>query len=363
MKLALIGSARFGIAEPVAGGLESMLLSLSVDLARLGHAVTVFAGTGEDATTIRPGVRCIPLTARAFVPSPSARGDVSMPSDRFMAEHHAYLTLGQRLRGADVDVVHNHSLHYLPPLYDIAVPMVHTLHSPPTPWLESAYDQRARTGDLVVSVSNANAALWGGIVDEVVPNGVDLDRWDVRTDVVRGRDVVWSGRLVPEKGAHLAIDAALAAGRGIDLAGPVHDAAYFAAEIAPRLGPSARYLGHLAAVDLAEVVRRAAVAVVSPLWDEPYGLVVAEALALGTPVATFARGGIPDLLDDSCGVLAEPGDVAALAVAIEQASRLSPASCRQRAAAGCSSVVTAERYVELYESVRAVASAGVTPSP
>ena len=362
MKLALIGSARFGIGEPVAGGLESMLLSLSVDLARLGHAVTVFAGTGEDATTVCAGVRCIPLTARAFVPSPGARGDVSMPSDRFMAEHHAYLSLGQRLRTADVDVVHNHSLHYLPPLYDITAPMVHTLHSPPTPWLESAYDQRTRAGDLVVSVSSANAALWGGIVDEVVPNGVDLERWDVRTDVARGHDVVWSGRLVPEKGAHLAVDAAIGAGRGIVLAGPVHDAVYFATEIAPRLGPGVRYLGHLAADELTEVVRRAAVAVVSPMWDEPYGLVVAEALALGTPVAAFARGGIPDLLDASCGVLAERGDVAALAVAIEQAARLSPAACRLRAATVCSSAVMAERYVELYESVRAVASVGGTRS-
>jgi glycosyltransferase involved in cell wall biosynthesis len=355
MRIALIGSARFGIAEPVAGGMESMLLSLSVDLARLGHAVTVFAGTGTCETEPFPRVRCVPLTDRPFVPSAAARTDVSMPSDRFMAEHHAYLVLGQHLRDTDVDVVHNHSVHYLPPLYDLSVPMVHTLHSPPTPWLESAYVHRSRPGDLVVSVSTANASLWGDVVDDVVPNGVDLDRWALRRDVERGCDVVWTGRVVPEKGPHLAIDAALLAGRAIDLAGPVHDAAYFDAEIAPRLGPRVRYLGHLRVAELADVVGRAAVAVVSPMWDEPFGLVVPEALALGTPVAAFARGGIPDLLDESCGVLAEPGDVASLADAIGRAAGLAAEACRRRAATQCSSMVTARRYVELYDAVRRAA--------
>ena len=349
MELVLIGSARFGISEPVAGGMESMVLSLAIALTELGHRVTVHAGVGTDPHTIGPGVRCLPLTPTAFTPSVAARGDVSMPPAQFMAEHHAYLALGQRLRASEADVVHNHSSHYLPPLYDIAVPMVHTLHSPPTPWLESAFDQRTRTGDVVATVSRANAELWGDVVDVVVPNGVDVSRWAGATDAVRGRGVVWSGRLVPEKGAHLAIDAARLAGREIELAGPRHDRAYFEQEIEPRLGPGARYLGHLSSTALRAVVARSAVAVVSPLWDEPFGLVVAEALAAGTPVAAFARGGVPALLDASCGALAEAGDVDSLAAAIERASHLSPESCRRRAVERCSVTAMAERYVDLYE--------------
>ena len=115
---------------------------------------------------------------------------------------------------------------------------------------------------------------------------------------------MWTGRLVPEKAPHLAIQAAAAAGMGIDLAGPLSDLAYYRDVVRPLLGGHARYLGHLAHADLAEVVSHAAAAVVTPVWDEPYGLVVAEALACGTPVVAFARGGIPEVLDDDrCGAL------------------------------------------------------------
>jgi glycosyltransferase involved in cell wall biosynthesis len=98
-------------------------------------------------------------------------------------------------------------------------------------------------------------------------------------------------------------------------------------------------------------VGSAAAAVVTPRWEEPFGLVVAEALAVGTPVAAFARGGVPEILDERTGVLAPPGDVEALASAIDAATGLSRHACRRRALDHCSIATMAARYVDVYRSL------------
>jgi glycosyltransferase involved in cell wall biosynthesis len=193
-------------------------------------------------------------------------------------------------------------------------------------------------------VSEANARSWRRSVDvdRVVPNGIDLQRWrfGAHADATRA---VWTGRVVPEKGAHLAIEAAHAAGLRIDVAGPVHDQAYFDEHVAPLLAPGDRFLGHLDHDRLAAVVAAAGAALITPCWDEPYGLVVAEALACGTPVAAFARGAIPEIVDATCARPAPAGDVAALGEAARAALALDRRACRDRAERHCSDEVMADR--------------------
>ena len=108
------------------------------------------------------------------------------------------------------------------------------------------------------------------------------------------------------------------------------------------------YLGHLDHRRLAHAVGQAAVALCTPRWEEPYGLVVAEALACGTPVAGFARGALPDITDPRSGRLAPADDVEALARIIPEAGRLSRADCRHRAEVFCDARVMVDRYEALY---------------
>jgi len=91
--------------------------------------------------------------------------------------------------------------------------------------------------------------------------------------------------------------------------------------------------------------------VVTPCWDEPYGLVVAEALACGTPVAGFSRGALPELLDDTCGVLVAPGDTDALASAIDRAAGLDRRAARRHAERTCSIDAMVDGYERLYAEV------------
>ena len=138
LRIALIASARFPIREPFAGGLEAHTWVLARGLKRRGHRVTVFAGAGCDPEL---GVREL-RPIRPWI-SDGARADVSMPARAWLDEHHAYLQLLMELvtsGRADFDVVHNNCLHYLPLAMArlVPVPMISTLHTPPTPWLESA---------------------------------------------------------------------------------------------------------------------------------------------------------------------------------------------------------------------------------
>jgi glycosyltransferase involved in cell wall biosynthesis len=162
----------------------------------------------------------------------------------------------------------------------------------------------------------------------VIHNGVDAQFWAAGPG---GGVAVWSGRLVPEKAPHEALDAAARAGLTIVLAGPVHDRAYFEREVAPRLGDPAHYAGHLDRVGLQRLIAQASVAVVTPQWDEPFGLVAAEAMACGTPVAGYDRGALSEIVDPDTGVLCTAGDVDELASAMVQAATRDRAVVRRRA--------------------------------
>jgi glycosyltransferase involved in cell wall biosynthesis len=348
-RICLIASSRFPVAEPFAGGLEAHTHALARELIARGHEVSLFAAAGSDGS-----LNLTALPVAGFQPSAAARLDVGASPDQWMREHHAYLALMLELSrsGANrFDVIHNNSLHHLPLAMAgaLAVPLITTLHTPPTAWLESAIALAPATAAFA-AVSEHTARAWAGsVATTVIRNGVDLDRWYAGPG---GTDAIWFGRLVPEKGAHLAIRAARRAGVRILLAGPIFDAGYFAEAIAPELDDEVSYLGHLGHDELRAAIGRSAVAVVSPRWDEPYGLVAAEALACGTPVAAFARGALPEIVDDSCGRLAPPDDVDALAAAIDQARRLPRADARAHAVATCSLDRMVDEYEQLYTDMQ-----------
>ena len=346
-RIAVIASSRFPICQPFAGGLEAHVWHLSRNLAAQGHEVSLFAAPGSD-----PALGSGALTVRELTLSKAATSDVSMPAPAFMADHHGYLSLMLDLAkyGADrFDLVHNHSLHYLPvamsPL--LSIPMLTTLHTPPTPWLESALDTTAGEGTRLAAVSRHTAAAWRPVADDIVviPNGIDTTRWPLGPG---GDYLVWSGRITPEKGTHLAIAAARKAALPLMIAGPVSDSRYFQAEVLPQLDDRVRYAGHLDQEALAEVVGHAGAALVTPAWDEPYGLVVAEAMSCGTPVVAFARGGITELVSTRSGRLVPADDIGAMAAAIPAAMSLSRQGVRAHAKRRCSAGAMLRTYVTLY---------------
>jgi glycosyltransferase involved in cell wall biosynthesis len=347
LSICLVANCRFPIGEPFTGGLESMTWHLARELIRRGHEVAVFAAPGSDPAL---GVVEMPVEA---LPDHDGRHDVDAPPHVEVAEHHAYLALMLELSGPAgrrFDVLHNNSLHYLPVAMarSLPMPMLTTLHTPPLWWLESAV-RLDRGASSFAAVSRHTAASWAEITPSTcVLNGIDVAGWPVGPG---GGTAVWSGRLVAEKAPHHAVLAARRVGVPIVLAGPILDLDYFREHVEPLLGPDATYAGHLAQAELAALVGGSAVAVVTPAWDEPYGLVAAEALSCGTPVAAYARGGLPEVRTADTGRLAAPGDIDMLGRAITAALALDRGRCREHAVADLSLERMVDRYEDLYREL------------
>ena len=350
LDIALIAHLKYPIAEPFAGGLEMHTHLLARALIRRGHRVTLFAAEGSDPA----------LNLRAVCPpTGEGHGDLLKEEQVALAELDAYRAIMEQVAAGRFDLVHNAALHDLPltMAHCLRIPMVTAFHTPPFPGLETGVRDRSGEGMRFVAVSDCVRDIWSPIVpvDAVVGNGIDLGQFAF--GAITGSHAIWSGRLVPEKGPHLAIDAARRAGIPLRLAGPRSNEDYWSNEILPRLGEGVTYLGHLGHAALAREVAGARVALCTPRWEEPYGLVVAEALACGTPVAGFARGALPQIVDALSGALAPPDDVAGLAEAIRAASHLRRADCRRRAEQVCDAMVMVAGYEAMYRTMLAPAIA------
>ncbi|RYE32412.1 MAG: glycosyltransferase family 4 protein [Hyphomicrobiales bacterium] len=343
MRIGIIAHLKHAIREPFAGGLEMHTSMLQGALQRRGHDVTIFASSRSE-----PGV-CV--EAICDETSLLDIGCAEAPDKAFFQEHHAYLSLMNALRSRPFDLIHNNSLHYLPVAMADALPMpmVTTLHTPPFAWLESGVRLCKAPHATFVAVSESIRRSWSRVapVHHVIMNGIDLDRFVCHVEPAQEPYWVWYGRIVPEKGVHHAIAAAGLAGAKLLIAGPISDEDYFDRKVGPQLNDRIIYLGHLPHVELAAIIGGSRAFLCTPCWEEPYGLVVAEALACGVPVAAFARGAIPELLDAATGVLAIPDDPASLAQAALVAETLNRQACRAHAERRCD----AERMINEYEAL------------
>lgn len=356
MRIGLICHLKFPIRRPYSGGLEMFTHALARGLLRRGHDVTLFASGDSDAS-----LPLRPIIGAATVPATRHLGSVRDATIR-RHEDAAYGRLMSRLvvgGRRPFDVLHNNSLSpvVLQAAERLPTPLLTTLHVPPLPRLVSALRRRpALRGLDYVNVSHANARHWAGQLSRhpVIHNGTDTSLWHpgrAEDAGSGGPRAVWSGRILPDKGTHLAIEAAHRAGLPIDVAGPVNDEAYFEESVRPRLTPRDRFYGALDHDRLAELVARASVAVVTPCWDEPFGLVVSEAIASGTPVATFRRGGPAEIVDPSVGRTATPGDPRDLARAIGECLTVDRGACRRRAVRQFSLTTMVDRYEAFYEEL------------
>ena len=173
---------------------------------------------------------------------------------------------------------------------------------------------------------------------------------------------MWFGRIVPEKAPHLAILAARRAGARLLLAGRIGDATYFAREVQPLLGDGIDYVGALHHAELCDLVGASSVALVTPVWSEPFGLVMAETLMTGTPLAAFDSGGTSEVLAGMPGTAIVPaGDVEALAhAATALAGRSGLGFSRLRVRAAAKARYSLEQQQREIERVLTVSAHGVT---
>ncbi len=322
------------------GGTELVVDLLARGLVRAGHDVTLF--TTGDSTC--------PVPRRSLYPT--ALGTVADPHAELAHVMRAY----DELR--DVDVIHDHTLTGALWADRPAggPPIVATAHGE---LIDEVRPQYAAVADRVHIIAISDAQRRGAPevkVAAVIHHGIDVAGCPIgRGD---GGYVLFLGRMNADKGAHRAILAARAAGRRIVLAAKMwepEEHRYFAEEVEPLLGPDATYVGNVGGAAKLELLGGAE-ALLNPIrWREPFGLVMIEALACGTPVLAFAEGSAPEIVEHGRnGYLCH--DVPHMATQLELVGSLDRAACRASAETRfCTERMVAD-HVALYRRVVAGAS-------
>lgn len=330
LNVAVMAHLHHPIASPYPGGLEMHTALLAEELSARGHTVTLFAKGGS-----RTSARLVPVLDAGFSFTRHPEGPARDVQTRLLDE--AQSTTLRLVNAGPFDVVINNSLSALPHLTPPAQPMLTILHTPPLPRVTAALDAQThnqRSAHRIVSVSAANARQWRHHLRniDVVHNGIRLEEWGTGAATDRHPGVaVWAGRITPEKGLHVAIEAAALAGMRIRFAGPISDQDYFDRTIAPLLSESVEHVGHLDHSQLAAFLGSGAVFIASPLWAEPFGLTTVEAMACGTPVAALPCGAMGEIIDDRGGVVAAGFSASDLARAVVQSRTLDTIQVRASA--------------------------------
>lgn len=325
------------------GPWERVVSDLTRGLTKVGHDVTLFAPHGSET----PG-RLV-----ATVPHPLAEWPLSddPPDHRIWEEIHIAIA-AETVSSGDFDIVHSHlNVHPLGYARVIHTPLITTLHG--SAWNRAIHPALDRFADLpFVSLSNAERGFFPDLnYVATVHNGIDCARFQPGSG--DGGFLLFAGRMAPEKQPHLAIEVALRAALPLKLAGPIEDRhrGYFETEVAPQVDDvMVEYLGDLNRTELVEVYGKA-VAVIMPLaWDEPFGLVVVESLACGTPVIGWRRGALPELIDEGVtGVVVD--DVAGAVSALSSLEALDRAACRREAETRFSISAMTRGYLDAYQRV------------
>lgn len=334
MRIGMVAPPWLPVPPENYGGTESLVDTLARALDAAGeHVVLVAAADSTCPVERRPG----PCPATGF--RSGAFGD----EVRHVAAAYPLLD--------DCDVVHDHTI--TGPVYagrPPGLPVATTVHNT-FDGLRDVYRAAARTTALV-AISRSQAETAGDIpVTAVIHHGLDLE--PVPIGAGDGGFALFLGRMTGEKGPHEAVEIARAAGVPLVMAGKVSGRAeqeYFDAEIRPLLGGDVEFIGEIGGAEKMELIGRA-VALLNPIrWPEPFGLVMVEALACGTPVLTYAEGAAPEIVDDGVtGRLCADGDD--MAEALRNVEAYDRAGCRRAAEERFSSARMAADHVALYRAL------------
>jgi glycosyltransferase involved in cell wall biosynthesis len=339
LRIAMLSSNVECVPPQGYGGTELVVSMLTEELVRRGHQVTLF-GSGDSQTS-----------ARLVSVTDTALRKLGEPARRW----HAYdirLLMELQKRRTEFDIVHNHmGWQALPYLEAMDCPVVTTNHNPIKDYAAPIYMVYRHLPYVAISEAyrQRNYPVELNYVATIY-NGIDLSDFDGVVEAAAREYLLFIGRLCEDKGTAPAIEIARRLQLQIVLAGKVDEAdrGYFENQVKPHINPPhVEFVGevdHRAKVEL----YRKAIATVYPInFDEPFGLVMAESLAAGTPVMAFDRGSVREVLSDGdTAVIAH--DVEELIQRFGQIQEIRPENCKQRVQDLFSKERMVDQYLEVY---------------
>jgi glycosyltransferase involved in cell wall biosynthesis len=338
VKIAVLAPVWFPVPPTGYGGIEWVVWLLAEGLVDAGHEVTLFAA-GQSRTRAR--LECV------FDEAPS--DDIGKTFTELRHALHCYA------RQDDFDLINDHS-----GLLGAAVggalrtPVVHTVHGPLDGLPGTAYEQIAavspNVGLVSISLNQRKPKPdlnWIGNC----PNALDFDLYPFAPD--RGDYLLFVGRMSPDKGAHRAVRTAMETGLPLKIAGKMREPLeqqYFDAYVRPHLTSRIEYVGEVSHGEKVELLQHARATLFPIEWEEPFGLVMIESMACGTPVIATRWGAVPEVIEDGrSGIIVDDWSLAP--AALEEADALSPESCRGYAETHFAPARMVRDYLHAYENM------------
>jgi len=343
LRIVLVAPPYFDVPPIGYGGVEAVVADLADALVARGHQVTLL-GAGRAGTA----ARFVPLWDRTL---PDRLGQ---PYPEVMNALKVRRAVACIAAADGIDIVHDHTFAgplNAPAYRGLGITTVVTVHGPID---DDLYPYYRELGDEVglIAISDRQRELapdlnWVGRVH----NALRVQDWPFRAD--KQDYALFLGRFAPYKGAHLAVRAAHEAGIPLVLAGKCDEPAekaYFEQEVRPLLTDSDHFFGPADAVSKRKLLAGARCLLFPVLWEEPFGMVMIEAMACGTPVVALRGGAVPEVVIDGVTGLIHDRP-AELPAAIERAASLDPAACRRHVAANFGVAQLGSGYEQIYQQL------------
>lgn len=347
MRIAQIAPLWEPVPPPTYGGSELIASLLTEELVRRGHEVVLYA-TANSKTS----AKLVPIIPEGFR---EAKTDLRCDRNATHIMATELRMLGQAFNEAgSFDVVHNHIGFQALAFADLVrTPVVTTLHNALEPeGVRKLYGQYAHLP--YISISDYQRELWPELAyAATIYHGIDLDRFDARFDTDEDGYLAFLGRMCPEKGADLAIQIAQTVGRKLVMAGKIDEVEreYYESEVAPHIdGEQVRYIGEVNHQQKVKLLRNAVATLFPIQWAEPFGLVMIESMACGTPVLAMRNGSVPEIVaHGTSGFICD--SVPELIESFAQIENIDRRGCRQQVEQRFSIERMADDHEQLYEQL------------
>ena len=346
MKIALVAPADEKVPPAKYGGTELVVANLANGLKKQGHDVHLFAA-GDSQTD---------ATLHATFPHAFREEINATPYPEALRGFYNSIALGRavgEIAQGNFDIVHNHaSWRLLTLAHLLNAPVISTMHGPyDVPFIPEFAQQYPDSSFISISESQ-------GRINEGMPfigtvyNGIDVEKFSYSLEP--GEYLAFLGRTSPEKGLKEAILAAKAANTRLVIAAKVDavDRDYFEKEVKPLIdGGLVQFIGEVDLAGKVELLRHAKALLMLIQWDEPFGLVMTEAMACGTPVIAIARGSTPELIQEGITGFLIRDNLEEAVTAIHTIEKLNRQACRDSVVERFSSEAMVEGYLSFYRTV------------
>lgn len=350
MKVSFVCASYKPIQIKTTGGIEIFAIYLLNALKKLGVDITLYAASETD-TSLFPGIKFMP-TFSSF--NDLAKEENVIDHKRFALNYSMFqlASLNKAYVNDNFDILHfSCAQWYLPFLLPIKKNnrIVTTIHTNDLREKPLKYLLREFNGPYITNISQSSGSAFSQVVKrKIIYNGIELVSFPFNDKP--DNYFFWLGRIFPTKGLKEALQSAHKADVDFIASGPNDKYDYFNNEVKPLLDDKRRLIGPLDFKNKGEYLSKAKAVLMPVMWEEPFGLVAIEAMACGTPVIAFRKGGLKEtVIDGVTGFLVDTVDE--MADKMKIIDKIDRRKCREHVEKNFSSTVMAKNYLNYYQEI------------